>query len=60
MGQEGESKLEKLEALINDALDDGCILSTNLEKSAEKCISISVAVTPASLYTYIMHKNIAQ
>ena len=55
-----ESKLTKLELLLNGALQDGWISFPNLEKLAGKCTSMSVAVPPASLYTYHMYKQIAQ
>jgi len=56
-----ESKLEKLGALFNNALDDGWISPTNLEKLRRKYnTSTSVAVPPTSLYTYHMYKKIAQ
>ena len=53
-----ESKLEKLNALLNSALDHGWISPTNLEKLAGKRTSMRVAVPPASLYTYYTYLSL--
>ena len=53
-------KLDKLEALIRQAIDNAWISFVNLENLAGKCTSMSVAVPPASLYTYHMYRQIAR
>jgi len=55
-----ESELENFDALLINALDGGWISPINLEKLAGKCTSMSVAVLTASLYTYHLHRKIAQ
>ena len=47
-----EDKLQKLEAILRDAIDSRSISFSQLEKLAGKCTSMSVAVPPASLYTH--------
>ena len=49
-----EDKLRKLHALIEQALAAGSITVTRLEKIAGKCVSMSVAIRPASLWTHYM------
>lgn len=55
-----ESKQENLEALLENDVDDDWTSATNLEKLTGKCTSMSVAVPPASLYTYHMYKKVTQ
>ena len=55
-----ESKLAKLELLLNSAPQDGGISFPKPGKLAGKCNSMSVAVPPASLYMHHMYKQIAQ
>ena len=54
-----EDKLQKLEAILRDAIDSRSISFGQLEKLAGKCTSMSVAVPPASLYTHQMYCQIA-
>jgi len=49
-----EDKLGKLQALIEQALEDGSVKVSRLEKIAGKCISMSVAIRPASLWSHFM------
>ena len=53
-------KLDRLEALFRHAIHNAWISFVNLEKLAGKCTSMSVAVPPASLYTYHMYHQIAR
>ena len=55
-----DGKLLKLEVLLTAAITSGWISFVDLERLAGKCTSISVAVLPASLYTYHMYKHIAK
>ena len=55
-----EGKLLKLEILFTVAITSEWISFVDLERLAGKCTSISVAVPPASLYTYHMYKYIAK
>ena len=55
-----EGKLLKLEVLLTAAITSGWIPFVDLERLAGKCTSMSVAVPPASLYTYHMYKHIAK
>ena len=55
-----EGKLLKLEVIITAAITSGWISFVDLERLAGKCTSMSVAVPPASLYTYHMYKHIAK
>ena len=52
--------LDKLEALLRQAIHNAWISFVNLEKLAGECTSMSVAVPPASLYTYHMYHQIAR
>lgn len=54
-----EDKLEKLEAMLTEAIDSDVITSRMLEKLAGKCTSLSVAVPVAALYTHHMYRQIA-
>ena len=54
-----EDKLDKLEAIISEAISTQCITFTMLEKLAGKCTSMTVAVPIAGLYTHHMYKHIA-
>ena len=55
-----EGKLLKLEEILTAAITSGWISFVDLERLAGKCTSMSVAVPPASLYTYRMYKHIAK
>ena len=55
-----ETKMRKLETLLKEAIQSRFITFYDLEKLAGKCTSMSVAVPPASLYTYHMYKKISQ
>ena len=55
-----EGKLLKLEVLLTAAITSGRISFVNLERLAGKCKSTSVAIPPASVYTYQMYKHIAK
>ena len=55
-----EGKLLKLEVLLTAASTSGWISFVDLERLAGKCTSMSVAVLPASLYTYHMYEHIAK
>ena len=55
-----EDKLLKLEIILTAAITSGRISFVDLECLAGKCTSMSVAVSPASLYTYHMYKHIAK
>ena len=55
-----EGKLLKLEVILTAAITSGWISFVDLERLAGKCTSMSVAVPPASLYTYHMYKHIAK
>ena len=55
-----EGNLLKLEVLLTTAITSGWISFVDLERLAGKCTSMSVAVPPASLYTYLMYKHIAK
>ena len=52
-----EDKLRKLEVILRDAIDSRSISFSQLEKIAGKCMSMSVAVPPASLYTHHMYRQ---
>ena len=54
-----EDKLLKLEAILREVIDSQSISFSPLEKLAGKCTSMSVAVSPASLYTHHMYRQIA-
>ena len=49
-----QDKLDKLEAILEEALAQGWISLGMLAKVAGKCTSMSVAVPPASMYTHFM------
>ena len=49
-----EEKLRKLHVLIEQTLEDGSVSVPRLEKIAGKCMSMSVAIRPASLWTHCM------
>ena len=49
-----EDKLEKLQLLLRTALDEGGLSFRTLERIAGKCMSLTVAVRPASLWTHAM------
>ena len=51
---------DELETLLKEAIQSRFITFYDLEKLAGKCTSMSVAVPPASLYTYHMYKKISQ
>ena len=53
-------KLLKLEVNLTAAITNGWISFVDLERLTGKCTSMSVAVPPASLYTYHMYKHIAK
>ena len=55
-----EDKLRKLHALIETTLAAGKVTVTRLEKIAGKCVSMSVAIRPASLWTHYMFAAIAR
>ena len=55
-----EGKLLKLEVLLTAAVTSGWISFVDLERLVGKCTSMSVAVQPASLYTYHMYKDVAK
>ena len=55
-----EGKLLKLEVLFTTAITSGWISFLDLERLVGKCTSMSVAIPPASLYTYHMYKYIAK
>lgn len=54
-----DDKLDKLEALLEEASASRVISFRMLEKLAGKCTSLSVAVPVAALYTHHMYKQIA-
>ena len=54
-----EEKLLKLEVIPTAVITSGWISFVDLERLVGKCTSMSVAVPPASLYTYHMYKHIA-
>lgn len=49
-----QDKLDKLHTLITAALTSGSLTTRTLEKIAGKCVSMSVAIRPASLWTHYM------
>ena len=49
-----QDKLDKLHTLITEALTTGFLTSRTLERIAGKCVSMSVAIRPASLWTHYM------
>ena len=55
-----ESKLLKLEVILTAAITSGWISFIGLERLTGKCTSMSVAVPPASLYTYHRYRHIAK
>ena len=55
-----EDKLLKLEVILTAAVTSRWISFVDFERLAGKCTSISVAVPPASLYTYHTYKHIAK
>ena len=55
-----EEKMFKLEVILTTAITSGWISFLDFERLAGKCTSMSVAVSPASLYTYHMYKPIAK
>ena len=55
-----EDKLQKLHALIQAVLEQGSLTVQMLEKIAGKCISMSVAIRPASLWIHYMFAAIAK
>ena len=55
-----EDKLLKLEVVLTTAITSGLISFVNIERMVGKYTSMSVAVPPASLYTYHMYKHIAK
>ena len=54
-----EEKLRKLEVILREAIDSRSISFSQLEKLPGKCTNMSVAVSPASLYTHHMYRQIA-
>ena len=54
-----EDKMRKLEAILRDAIDSRNISLSQLKKLTGKCTSMSVAVSPASLYLHHMCRQIA-
>ena len=55
-----EGRLLKLEVILTATTTSGWISFVDLERLAGKCKGISVAVPPASVYTYDMYKHIAK
>ena len=55
-----EGRLLKLKVLLTAAITSGWISFVYLERLIGKCTSLSVAVPPASLYTYHMYEHIAK
>ena len=55
-----EDKLQKLHALIQAVLEQGSLTVQMLEKIADKRVSTSVAIRPASLWTHHMFAAIAK
>ena len=55
-----EDKLDKLEAILTEAISEGVISFKMLEKLAGKCTSLSVAVPVAALYTHHMYRQLAR
>lgn len=55
-----DDKLRKLHALISEALDKGVVAAKMLETIAGKCVSMSVAIRPASLWAHFMFAAIAK
>lgn len=49
-----QDKLDKLHKLIRTALDDGGLAYRTLQRIAGKCMSMTVAIRPASLWTHAM------
>ena len=54
-----EDNLRKLEAILRGATNSQSISLSQLKKLTGKCISMAVAVPPASLYTHHMYRQIA-
>ena len=54
-----QDKLQKLEAILRDAIDSRSISLSQLKKLTGKCTSMSVAVPPTSLYTHHTYRQIA-
>ena len=54
-----EDKLLKLEVILLEAIDNPSISFSQLEKLAENCTSISIAIPPASLHAHHMYRQIA-
>ena len=55
-----QDKLDKLPQLLRAALDAGCKSFRTLQRTAGKCISMSVAVRPASLWMHAMFAVLAE
>ena len=55
-----EDNMLKLEVILTAAITSEWISFVDLERLARKCTSMSVAVPPASLYTYHMYKHITK
>lgn len=53
-----QDKLDKLHALIRAALDDGWLAFRTLQRIAGKCMSMTVAIRPASLWTHALFQAI--
>ncbi|CAB1112862.1 unnamed protein product [Ectocarpus sp. CCAP 1310/34] len=53
-----EDKLAKLDAILTDAISSQVISFQMLEKLVGKCVSLSVAVPVAALYTHHMYKSL--
>ena len=55
-----EDKVRMIHALITAALKDGTVTVRMMEEIARKCVSMSVAIRPASLWTHFMLAAIAR
>ncbi|CAN0440841.1 unnamed protein product, partial [Pylaiella littoralis] len=55
-----EDKLSKLREIIREVLARGSLSGKTLETIAGKCVSMSVAIRPASLWTHYMFAAIAK
>lgn len=49
-----QEKLDKLHAILQAALAKGCVSYRTLQRVAGKCMSMTVAIRPASLWTHAM------
>ena len=55
-----EDKLQKLYSLLQEVLEQGSLTVQMLGKSQTSCVSMSVAIRPASLWTRYMFAAIAK